>query len=111
MTEQNAALIVDLVIEELDHGFQLVEPHNGRHLSPSRRVNIAGAPLYTFEIKDFKGWDWTLSVELASIKEMHGRWTNTNNKSPDQESDSWTASGIGTGTEPDEDEARSASAY
>jgi hypothetical protein len=102
--------LVGLMIEEFDHGFQLVDPQNGRQLSPSHRVNIAGAPLYTFELKNFKGWDWTLSVELASIKEMHGQWTNTNNKSPDQESDSWTASGIGAGTEPGEDEARAASA-
>ena len=100
--------LLGLVIEELDHGFQLVDPHNGRQLSPSRRVNIAGAPLYTFEFNNFKGWDWTLTVELASIKEMHGRWTNTNNKSPDQESDSWTATGVGTGTDGDDEAARAA---
>src|SRR5262245_25543355 len=101
--------LLGLVIEELDRGFQLVDPSSGSELSRSHRVNIAGAPLYTFQLKNFKGWDWTISVDLTSIKEMKGTWVNTNNKSPEKETDSWTASGTGA-DETYDDEARAASA-
>ena len=99
--------LVGLMIMQFDHGFLLHDPRNGRQLATAHLLNIEGAPLIDFQFNQFKGWDWTLSVDSASIKEMKGKWSNTNNKSPDQESDSWTATGLGTGTD-GEDEARAA---
>ena len=98
--------LVGLEIQQTDDGFKLVDPPH-KELAESKLVNVAGAPLLTFNVEKYHGQNWTIDVDGASATGMHGTWNNKFGIA--MENDSWTASGTGTGESGDR-EKRAASA-